>query len=261
MTYRKLEIATGGRDAPAIMVHGLADFIEAAGRFPRRIAILRTGAPVTTGRLRSYCLALGGILEWETAGEIRTVRNDPSIPDSTAMSLRPLPLHSDGSFLPRPPARFMLSFVRVDRGGGGLSTFMPVSEVLAAAPERVLDALLGAEFLFPRGYDDLTDSYRGPVLYRDGAALNIRWRSDDVWRPRVIDAHGTDATGAVDWLHGFLRDSDPLTYLAEVGDTLLIPNGVLLHGRTGLSPDSDREILRVWVADPPASTGSGSSSS
>ncbi len=259
MVHRELEVSKAGPGAAAVVVDDLAAFVEAAARYPRNIVILRSDVAVTPAELRRYCLALGGILEWEKAGEIRTVRNDPSIRDSTAMSVRPLPLHTDGTFLAGLPARFMLSFVRSDDGGGGVNTFMPVSDILATAPDGVIEALLTADFLFPRGYDgDLTDSYVGPVLYRDGPALGVRWRSDDIWRPRVVDAHGTDAAQAVDWLHEFLRDSEPLTHLADVGETLLIPNTVMLHGRTGLSADSSREVLRVWVGAPSRSERDGS---
>ena len=76
------------------------------------------------------------------------------------MSLKALPLHSDGTFLARPPARFMLTVTSMDENGGGLSTFMPVARFFAAAPDWAIEALLTADFLFPRSYDgDLTVSY------------------------------------------------------------------------------------------------------
>jgi hypothetical protein len=276
MVHRELQLSKYETGGAAVVVDNLRDFVEASARHPRRLIILRAGAavpdwPAAAARdwpgpaaaapdwpgppaaapateLRRYCLALGGILEYDRASEIRTIRNDPSIRSSTAMSGKPLPLHTDGTFLAHPPERFMLSFSRADSQGGGLSTFMPISDILAAAPDRVIEALLTADFLFPRGYDgDLTDSHVGPVLYRAGSALRIRWRSDDIWRPRVVDSRGTDGAGAVDWLHEFLATSEPYSYLAEDGETLLVPNTVLLHGRTALSPGSQREVLRVWV--------------
>lgn len=233
----------------AVVVDDLPAFLEAAGQHPRSLVVLRADAPPSGAEVRRYCLALGGILQFEYSGDVRTVKYEPSIPDSTALSLNALPLHTDGSFLERPPSSFLLSFTAKDSGGGGVSTFMPISRILAAAPDWVLEALLTADYLFVRTYDgDLTDSYVGPVLYGCGSAMRIRWRSDDLWRPKVIEPRGTDAQGAVDWLHGFLLNSPPLTYAAETGDTLLVPNTVMLHGRTSLSPDSSREVLRAWVA-------------
>ncbi|KAB8158822.1 hypothetical protein FH609_028975 [Streptomyces sp. 3MP-14] len=241
------EPAEEAGDFAPVVVHDPAEFVEAAGRLPRRLLVLRGERPVSPAELRRYCLALGGVLAFEAAAEIRTVRNDPTIPHSTAMSLAALPMHTDGTFLPRPPDRFMLSFVEVDEGGGGVSTLMPLARVLAEAPDPVIEALLTADFLFPRGYDDLSDAFVGPVLYRERDGLRIRWRSDDLWRPRVMADRGTDAAGAVDWLHAFLAETPPLTYAARPGETLLIPNTLMLHGRTALTPGSPRELLRVWV--------------
>jgi hypothetical protein len=232
-----------------VIVEGLSDFLEAAEQHPLRLIVLRAETAPTSAELRRYCLALGGIRQFERSGDVRTVKYDPSIENSTAMSLNPLPLHTDGSFLEQAPARFMLSFSATDPGGGGISTFMPVSRILAAAPDWALEALFTAEYLFPRTYDgDLTDSYVGPALYRAATAVRIRWRSDDIWRPKVVEPRGTNAEGAVDWLHSFLCNSQPLTYAAEAGETLLVPNTVMLHGRTSLSRGSSREVLRAWLA-------------
>ena len=41
---------------------------------------------------------------------------------------------------------------------------------------------------------------------------------------------------------------EPVTYAAESGETLLGPNTLMLHGRTSLTPESNREVLRAWVA-------------
>jgi hypothetical protein len=232
-----------------VVVASLPSFLEAAEQHPRRVVVLRADDPPTTAELRRYCLALGGIREFERMGEVRAVRYEPSIADSTAMSLDALPLHTDGSFLAQPPERFLLSFSTKDPGGGGVSTFMPVSRILAAAPDWVLEALLTADYLFPRSYDgDLTVSHVGPVLHRDRSAMRIRWRSDDIWRPKVINPHGTEAERAVDWLHDFLCTEEPSTYAADSGETLLVPNTAILHGRTSLTPESSREVLRAWVA-------------
>lgn len=232
-----------------VIATSLPAFLEAAERCPRSLVVLRAGDPPSTREVRRYCRALGGVMPFEAAGEVRTVKNDPTIPDSTAMSLDALSLHSDGAFLAEPPPRFLLSFAVADPGGGGVSIFMPIYRILAEAPEWVTEALFTADYLFVRTYDgDLTDSYVGPVLYRQGSLMRIRWRSDHIWRPKVADPRGTSAEDAVNWLHSFLADTEPATFAAVTGDTLLVPNTVMLHGRTRLSPGSPREVHRAWVA-------------
>jgi hypothetical protein len=239
----------GGHDLNAVITEDVPAFFEAAERQPRRVIILQARTAPSACELRRYCLALGGIRQFDGAGEVRTVKNNPSIPDSTAMSLSALAPHTDGAFLTHPPTRFMLSFSCADSRGGGVSTFMPISHILAAAPDWALEALFTADYRFVRTYDgDLTDSHVGPVLYQVDGAPRIRWRSDDIWRPPVVDAHGTKAEEAVNWLHDYLSQTQPLSYAAETGQTLLVPNTVMLHGRTALSPGSDREVLRAWVA-------------
>jgi hypothetical protein len=236
-------------DLNAVITEDLPAFFEEADRQPHRVIILRAKAAPSASELRRYCLALGGIRQFNGAGEVRTVKNDPSIPDSTAMSLSALALHTDGAFLAQPPAWFMLSFSSADGNGGGVSTFVPIARILAAAPDWALQALFTADYRFVRTYDgDLTDSHVGPVLYQVGGTPRIRWRSDDIWRPPVVDAYGTNAEDAVNWLHDHLSQTQPLTHAAATGQTLLVPNTVMLHGRTCLSPGSAREVLRAWVA-------------
>src|SRR5438105_1639549 len=119
MVLRELQLSKYETGGAAVVVDNLPDFVEASARHPRRLIILRAGAAVPATELRRYCLALGGVLEYDRASEIRTIRNDPSIRSSTAMSGKPLPLHTDGTFLAHPPERFMLSFSRADGQGGG----------------------------------------------------------------------------------------------------------------------------------------------
>ena len=241
-------VAAGGFYVPLVATE-LAEFFEIAERHPRNLIVLRQEVPPTIQDIRRYCLAMGGVLQFEHGGEVRTVKNDPSIPNSTAMSTDALALHTDGSFLDCPPLRFLLSFSAKDPQGGGISTFMPVAKIIAAAPAWVLEALFAARLLFVRTYDgDLTVSYVGPALYRSGSAVCVRWRSDAIWRPQVIDPQGTRAADAVDWLHEFLGAAEPVRYAVQTGETLLVPNTAMLHGRTKLSPNSTREVLRAWVA-------------
>lgn len=180
---------------------------------------------------------------------VRSVTPTPEIEDSTALSLDRLSSHTDGSFLPTPPPRFLLSCQEADPGGGGVSTFTPVDQIVEAAPDWVLDALSTAEFRFLKTYDgDLQESFVAPVLSRrgDGAWL-IRWRGDHIYRPEVVDEAGTRAEEATAWLYDHVKDSSPVMHSLDRGQLALIPNGRFLHGRTALTPGSNRCVLRAWV--------------
>ena len=131
----------------------------------------------------------------------------------------------------------------------GVSTFFSLFDILAAAPDWTLNAFYTASYLFVRTYDgDLTDSVIAPILDIDNNGNpRIRWRADDIFRPKVVNDKGTRAEEAVLWLQNFLKAYQPVTYSAKSGETLLIPNNTILHGRTALSENSKREVLRVWI--------------
>jgi alpha-ketoglutarate-dependent taurine dioxygenase len=183
------------------------------------------------------------------AVEVRVITYQPEVQDSTALSLDRLSSHTDGSFLDQPPPWFVLSCRRADPGGGGASTFIPVEDVVSAAPSWVIEALATARFRFLKTYDgNLSDSFVGPVLTRrsDGAWL-MRWRADHLYRPEPVHDNGTRAADAAGWLHEFADAADPVVHALGDGHLALVPNGRFLHGRTALSPDSRRCILRAWV--------------
>ncbi|PWU19910.1 MAG: hypothetical protein C5B50_05620 [Verrucomicrobia bacterium] len=232
-----------------IVTTSRSSFFEAAEQSGDALIVLREANPPSIDELKAYCSKLGGICNFEPSADVRTVKYDPTVVNSTAMSLDALPLHTDGSFLKHPPRRFLLSFLSKDADGGGVSTFMPISKILTSAPEWVLQACLNASFRFVKTYDgNLDDSFVGPILEREGGQMRIRWRSDSIWRPKVVAAQGTRAAAAVDWMHDFLSISEPFKYAADTGETLLMSNTSMLHGRTRLSSNSTRVVLRVWLS-------------
>ena len=181
--------------------------------------------------------------------DVRVIEYTPEVHDSTALSLDRLTSHTDGSFLDQPPPWFILSCRRADVGGGGASTFIPVDDIVGAAPSWVVDGLAQAEFRFLKTYDgDLTDSFVGPVLTRrgDGAWL-MRWRADHLYRPEPVRDNGTRAAEAAAWLHEHVDAAEPVVHALGDGHLALIPNGRFLHGRTALSSGSRRRIFRAWV--------------
>jgi hypothetical protein len=226
-----------------------AGFVEKARALTSRVIACQFGSPPSEADVRNWVAALSREPAAADAAVVRVIRHEPAVTDSTALSLDGLTLHTDGAFLPQPPHRFILSCSAADDGGAGASMLVPVSHILSAAPEWAIEALSTASYRFLMTYDgDLSTSFAGPVLSSgaDGQP-RIRWRADHIYRPEVIEARGTRAAEAAHWLQDFLESCDPFCYLLRAGELLVIPNGLMVHGRGRLSPGSHRELLRAWI--------------
>jgi hypothetical protein len=228
-----------------------AEMLTEAAHHPQSVVVARFERSLTQEEFASH------VRGWSTPGTvpgaamIRVIRNEPTIRDSTALSLAALTPHTDGSFLGLPPPRFVLSCTRSDPDGAGSSTLIPLDAVLAHAPGWVVDALTVADFMFLKTYDgDLRDSYVGPVLWtpgKDPDDVRVRWRADHIYRPQVVHARGTHADKAAAWMQDFCGSCEPATYLLATGEAMFVPNYYVIHGRQALSPASDRELLRAWL--------------
>ncbi|MET0133339.1 MAG: TauD/TfdA family dioxygenase [Kibdelosporangium sp.] len=225
------------------------EFVERAQAMPDRLVVCRFREPLCEEQLQEHVAQLSSTRVEPAAVDVRVVTPVPEVADSTALSLDPLAPHTDGAFLAEPPSRFVLSCLRADPSGGGVSTFVSADTVVDRAPDRVLDGLRHGVFRFLRTYDgDLSTAFEGPVLDADArGAPRIRWRADHLYRPAVVDARGTAAAEAVDWLYEFLRDAEPAAYALRTGELVVVPNGRVVHGRTALTAGSRRAVLRAWI--------------
>jgi alpha-ketoglutarate-dependent taurine dioxygenase len=205
--------------------------------------------PLSIADVRALTAKLSGESAAAEDVDVRVVRHRPEITDSTALSLDALAPHTDGAFLAVPPRRFLLSCSRVDDGGAGASTLVPVDAIVEAAAPWALEALSTASYRFLMTYDgDLGTSHAGPVLTRNGdGTWRIRWRGDHIYLPEVVEARGTRAEAAARWLRDHLSSCAPITHVLEAGEVLLVPNDRLVHGRRALSANSSRELLRAWI--------------
>ncbi len=216
---------------------------------PDSIILAEFDPPLETAGVQELVAAISTTPIRPDAVAVRVIEYKPDVHDSTALSLDRLSAHTDGSFLAEPPPWFLLSCRRADAGGGA-NTFIPVDDVVAAAPLWALEALTGAEFRFLKTYDgDLTESFVGPVLTRRSgdAAWLMRWRADHLYRPEPMRDNGSRAADATKWLHEYVEAADPIVHALSDGHLALIPNGRYLHGRTALTPGSRRCVLRAWV--------------
>jgi hypothetical protein len=78
--------------------------------------------------------------------------------------------------------------------------------------------------------------------------LAFRWRYDAEVRPEPVEPGATDLMRAIRRLRTLIARLPRLTYAAEQGDLICVPNRTWRHGRTRLSPGSHRLVRRVWIS-------------
>jgi hypothetical protein len=182
-------------------------------------------------------------------GEIRTISNLPGS-SSIAKSLAAHPMHTDGTFMDEPPAFFLLYFSTVDAAGGGVSEFLPASELLGELEARHFKVLVDQRVRFARRDDDgVVDAWEGTLLGHDSLGrLAFRWRYDAEVRPEPVEPGAADLKRAIRRIRTLIARLPRLTYAAKQGDLICVPNRTWLHGRTRLSASSHRLVRRVWIS-------------
>jgi hypothetical protein len=189
------------------------------------------------------------IQDSEAFGQVRAIANAEGT-HSIAKSLAAHPMHTDGTFMGDPPNHFLLYFMRSDPGGGGVSEFLPVSDLLGELETPHFQALVEHKVRFSRRDDDgRVDSWEGCLLGHDAQGrLAFRWRYDDEVRPHAVEKSAAAEVGkAIRRVRALIAKLPRLTYPAHQGDLICVPNCTWLHGRTPLTAGSDRLVLRVWI--------------
>jgi len=152
-----------------------------------------------------------------------------------------LALHTDDSFRLEPRELVVFDFVQADPQGGD-SLLAAVEDVVAALDDATKNAL--TKPMFPFGCGDQ------PVLWENGGLLNIRYSRLQIDKTRAgsEDKLTERDVAAMDTLDRVLSNERVL-FQAHVqpGETLLLHNTKVLHGRTGFSSDSKRLMYRVRV--------------
>lgn len=151
-----------------------------------------------------------------------------------------MPLHTDTAYSPHPHSLVAFEMVRPDPEGGGQSLIRPVADVVARLDAETLRILREPRFDFGRG--------ELPVVWGEPGRESMRYYSAQI-------AKGMDAVGADDPRRGALARLDAVldAFAAEpgfalaAGDTLLLNNHKIFHGRTAFLPNSDRLIMRYRV--------------
>lgn len=184
----------------------------------------------------------------------RDIRHDPSALVSLAKSLGAHPLHTDGTFMDAPPTVFLLQVLKTDIGYAGMGLFLSTQEVLEAMPSDMKKLLMEQPLIFSRQREGsgATDDHIGPMIYiAEDGGLSLRWRFDHLVRPEIpVTASAVIAAQlevAIQWVKDFIERSALTALMYREGDIVVVRNTRCLHGRSELSPSSDRHMVRVWL--------------
>lgn len=232
----------------------LNDFISQMQQPLDKILIYRNSNEFSTESLLQNVIAQHQKIKTnDMFGDIRTIKYDPRFSkNSIALSANAHHLHTDGSFCKFPPSCFLLYFEETDPHGG-VSTFLPVAEMLAAMPAAFLQAITESNFCITRSRHQTTsidDVYIGPLLHNNQAGEQIfRWRNDNKVPIAIESAPDLNmAASAINWIQTYLSDTPYIEYKAKTDELICIPNYSFLHGRTKLSNiSSSRCVYRVWL--------------
>lgn len=147
--------------------------------------------------------------------------------------LSPFPLHTDLAHHRMPPRYFMLRCLVGDETVG--TTLVDSAAIVAS----VGFSLLSRGLVQPRRF---REGVRPLLRLFDPTTRLFRW---DVEFVRPASDAGTEAVDAVN--ETLARQSEMEIRLNQPGDTLVIDNWRMLHGRTAVLPSSRRYIERVYL--------------
>lgn len=148
-----------------------------------------------------------------------------------------LPPHTDSAYSDRPHALVAFHMVRRDPLGG-LSTVVPVADIVSSLAPAMLDLLREPRFAF--GREDM------PILWGPRGGESMRYyRAQIETALRLRGAATVDPDAALDALDGLLASiAERRIFRLDDGEMLLLDNRKALHGRTAFAPDSDRLMYR-----------------
>lgn len=161
----------------------------------------------------------------------------------------PAAFHTDGAYLDRPPAHFLLACIR-PASNGGTSLFLSTRKLhdslrLSGWSENDLEALKQPAWSWRvpevfRSVDKPDPSTPKSVLSEDGS---IAWREDNL----VPTSSKQDEVGRLLAAHLKRSVGEADAWRLKSGDAVICSNRFLLHARTGFT-DTNRHLLRIRIA-------------
>ena len=172
--------------------------------------------------------------------DIARVAIDENLPRRSASASAMAP-HTDGAFLQRPHDIIMFQCVVADTSGGE-SILLPIDDILGALTQRELGHL--KEQVFPFG------SETASILTGQGEDRNFRYygthmerssRKRDIVLPQEIDTTIKKLDQILD------HSNSRIKYKMAPEDILILNNKKVLHGRTALTEQSNRLLVRSRI--------------
>ncbi|MDJ0900897.1 MAG: TauD/TfdA family dioxygenase [Xenococcus sp. MO_188.B8] len=151
----------------------------------------------------------------------------------------PLAPHTDSSYMIRPHELVAFQCIVADKMGGE-SIMIPVEDILSQIDSEVLGLLRDSVFPFSNNLY--------PIISGTTGDEQIRYYRSQI--DRTLEAEALSLSdkyrAAIESLDTVLQQSAQLIqFPLQPGQILLMHNRKVLHGRTGLSPESDRLLYRV----------------
>ena len=170
--------------------------------------------------------------------EPRPQTESPKNRYSGVFGLNDFPLHSDLAHWKRPPRYFLL---RCQKGSQAVATKILSASTLSSAVDR---PTLKRALVRPRSVGSKAHLCLLPLVF-GGGPTNIRgFRWDSIFLVPMNSA----ANRLTEFMHTQAWDLSKSLNLVERGDTLIIDNWRVLHGRSKiLSADIDRRLERVYL--------------
>lgn len=151
--------------------------------------------------------------------------------------------HTDASFEPIPPRYFMLQVLQADDMGGGVQSFIQVSNVIAALPDDVRATLAETEFTWkvPPEFQLGETSRQLPLLFATSegdTAFRYRRECIDLGYATIEQLY------ALECFEAMIGRAPRIRHTPSVGELAVVDNWRALHKRSEIK-DRRRHLQRV----------------
>lgn len=168
------------------------------------------------------------------------MENDVSIDKksrSLVRSSKPLPPHTDHHL-----AHYILWHCHRQDSEGGFSIIVDGLQIFQEMDSEQKELLKDIDLMEHCVFKD--DLQHHPMIQKTEDGLRIYY---SFW---MVDNNlSREQKEAFEAFNTRVRDAEPIKFRLEPEECLIIDNGRVLHGRSSLSPDSDRLLKRYWIGD------------